>query len=121
MIFANVNGGAVANNSNGDTLRAAFQIINQNFANVAAAGTIVPTGVSSVAGRTGNVMLGAQDVVGVATLTQLNSVYATITASNVANQSYTMQNYQNWQPIGNVYSVAQALDQLAFRLKRAGY
>jgi len=121
MNFANVNIGTSANSGTGDNLRAAFDIINQNFANVAAATTIVPTGVSSVAGRTGAVILGAGDVAGVATSAQLNAVYTTITAANVASQSYTMSRPQDWQPIGPVYTVQQALDQLAFRLKQAGY
>jgi len=44
-------------------------------------------------------------------------VFGTITTGNLA---YTMGNYQNWTQ-GNVYSVNSALDQLAARLKAAGF
>ena len=45
------------------------------------------------------------------------SIYGNLVVGNV---SYTMGNYQNWTQ-GNVYTVASALDQLAARLKAAGF
>ena len=58
--FANVYVGAAPNDLTGDTLRDAFQTINQNFANIAAgtANITVNSPVRSVAGRTGNIILG---------------------------------------------------------------
>ena len=38
----------------------------------------------------------------------------------VGNVGYTMGNYQNWTQ-GNVYTISSALDQLAARLKAAGF
>lgn len=60
--FANVNIGAAANDTTGDPLRNAFQKINTNFANIPVGGS----GVSTVAGRSGNVVLNVNDVVGAA-------------------------------------------------------
>ena len=122
MILANINVGAAANNGLGDPLRNAFETINQNFANILANSTQV-AGVVSVAGKTGTVILGASDVAGVASVAYVNSAFNTLNAtlSTVSAQPYTMSQPQNWQPIGPVYTVGQALDQLAFRLKQAGY
>jgi len=65
-VFANVNVGTVANDNTGNNLRAAFQIINLNFANIAAgnANIVVNSPVSTVAGRTGNVTLTVNDIIG---------------------------------------------------------
>ena len=68
--FANVNVGAAANDGTGDPLRDAFIKIDQNFANIADGGA---TGVSSVAGRSGNVVLTINDVAGAVSLSVLNS------------------------------------------------
>lgn len=104
MAFANVNVGATPGDGTGDPLYTAFSKINQNFANVAAGVDItVNAPVQSVAGRTGNVVITLNDVIG----------------GNVAGQYYTMGNYNDWQ--GNVHTVAQALDQLAARLTSAGW
>jgi hypothetical protein len=65
MILANVYVGSVANDGTGDTLRSAFQTIDQNFANILAQGNSI-SGVTTVAGRTGNVVLTVNDVVGAA-------------------------------------------------------
>ena len=61
--FANVYVGAAANDGTGDPLRTAFIKIDQNFANIAAVGG---SGVTSVAGRSGNVVLAVNDVTGAA-------------------------------------------------------
>lgn len=79
MIFANVFVGNTANDGTGDPLRTAFQIIDQNFANIAAAGSAV-SGASSVAGRTGNVVLNVNDVAGAVSYSNLTD---TLVASNV--------------------------------------
>ena len=95
MSFANVNIGTNPGDGTGDPLRTAFQTINNNFANIANGSITVNAPVLSVAGRTGNVVLTLNDV------------------------SYIMSNSQNWT--SNVGTVQQALDQLAQRLKTAGF
>ena len=119
--FANVYVGAAPNDGTGDPLRTAFLKIDQNFANIAAmnptANVVVYAsgnanvfatynpGVSSVAGRTGNVVLAVNDVLGA--------------ASNVYARSYTMGNSANWN--AEVNTVGTALDELAQRLRDAGF
>lgn len=120
MFLSNVNVGSIANSGTGDPLRTAFEVINLNFANITAQGSAV-AGVSSVAGRTGNVLLGSSDVAGVATLSDINTAVTALNANIAASQAFVMADWQNWQPIGNVYTVADAINQLAFRLKNAGY
>jgi len=107
MILSNVFVGTMANDGTGDTLRSAFQTIDNNFANILAQANTV-AGVSSVAGRSGNVILSVNDVNGAAAISYVNSQTA-----------YTMGNYQNYT--SNVSSISAALDQLAARLKAAGY
>ena len=98
--FANVYLGAAPNDLTGDTLRNAFQIINQNFANIASgnANVVINAPVNSVAGRTGNVLLYVNDVYGAASNawvnaqttaanTYANVLYAT-TTSNITNNVY---------------------------------
>jgi hypothetical protein len=103
MSFANVNVGATANDGSGDPLRNAFQKINLNFANITSGNASTP--VHSVAGRTGNIILSVNDVVGA--------------ASNVYAQSYTMGNSANWNT--SVTTIGAALDQLAARLRASGH
>jgi hypothetical protein len=105
----------LANDGTGDTLRSAFQTIDNNFANILAQGSAV-TGVTSVVGRTGNVVLYVNDVVGAAAISYVTAVG---TAANTQATLYTMGNYQNWT--SNVTTISSALDQLAARLKAAGY
>lgn len=105
--FANVYTGAAANDGTGTPLRNAFQLINQNFANLATfanANVIVfssgnanvtayyNAGVSSVAGRTGNVQLYVNDVYGAASTAY---VLAQGTAANVAIATLQTQVYAN--------------------------
>lgn len=96
--FANVYLGAAPNDLTGDTLRNAFQIINQNFANIASgdANIVINAPVNSVAGRTGNVLLYVNDVYGAASNAWVNAqttaanayanvLYATTTSNITAN------------------------------------
>jgi hypothetical protein len=64
MSFANVLIGSTAGDGTGDPLRLAFSKINQNFANIAAGQVTVNAPVLSVAGRTGNVVLTVNDILG---------------------------------------------------------
>ena len=103
--FANVYIGSAPNDGTGDPIRNAFDKINHNFSNIAggSSGAVI-----SVAGRTGDVALTVNDVLGAASIAYVNS-----------GASYTMANSANWTP--PVTNVAEALDQLAQRLKSAGF
>lgn len=63
----------------GDPLRTAFNKINNNFSEVYSNLAVASSTVTSVAGRTGNVQLTTQDIVGIinyATVSYVNSVAA---------------------------------------------
>ena len=84
--FANVFVGNTANDGTGTPLRNAFEIIDQNFANILAQGNVVGA-VTSVAGRTGPVTLTVNDVTGAASISYVNSLVGaaeTYSNSNVA-------------------------------------
>ena len=96
--FANVYLGAAPNDLTGDTLRHAFEIINLNFANITAgnANITVNAPVRTVAGRTGNITLYTNDILGAASLANdiaqttaanvyANTLYATTTSNITAN------------------------------------
>ena len=95
--FANVNVGATANDGTGDPLRNAFIKIDQNFANIASGS---PNGVSSVAGRSGNVVLYVNDVIGAA------NVYF-VTSQVAAGNAYVDSQIV---ALGNINVVALAND-----------
>jgi predicted nucleic acid-binding Zn-ribbon protein len=96
--FANVYLGAAPNDLTGDTLRHAFEIINLNFANITSgnANITVNAPVRTVAGRTGNITLYTNDILGAASLANViaqtnaanvyaNTLYATTTSNITAN------------------------------------
>jgi hypothetical protein len=104
--FANVYIGAAPNDGTGDPLRNAFDKINHNFSNITSSGG---TGtVTSVAGRTGNVTLTVNDVLGAASIAYVN-----------AGAAYTMGNSANWNTAPT--NVTAALDELAARLRASGH
>ena len=81
-IFANVYTGTFPNDGTGTALRDAFQIIDQNFANitnitsqVAGVTAIVPPGLPPTAGRSGNVYLSVNDVLGAASTGYVNDKF----------------------------------------------
>jgi hypothetical protein len=113
-IFANVYVGAEPNDNTGDPLRNAFEIINQNFANIVTVNLTSP--VQTVANRTGNIVLSINDVSGAVGIGYINSL---VSSANTAATLYTMGNYQNWT--SNVSTISSALDQLAARLTAAGF
>ncbi len=98
--FANVYVGAAPNDLTGDPLRNAFQKINLNFANITSgnANITINSPVMSVAGRTGNIILTVNDVLGVASNAWVNAqtnaanVYANLlyftTTSNITTNVY---------------------------------
>jgi hypothetical protein len=75
MILANVNIGTGPSAGNGDPLRSAFNKINQNFVDIQSNvnALSVSTSVSSVAGRTGNVLLTVNDIIGFSGLSLVNN------------------------------------------------
>jgi hypothetical protein len=103
--FANINIGSAPNDGTGDPLRNAFDKINHNFSNIAGGSS---GAVTSVAGRTGDVVLTVNDVLGAASIAYVN-----------AGAAYTMGNSANWNTAPT--NVTQALDELAARLRAAGY
>lgn len=64
MILSNVNIGSGPSAGDGDPLRTAFNTINQNFARIESNVNSLTNSVSSVAGRTGNITLTVNDIVG---------------------------------------------------------
>ena len=85
MIISNVNIGSGPGFNDGESIYSAFYKVNQNFANVQSNVNSLTNSVSSVAGRTGNVTLTINDIVG------LNTTYtsqANLTAANVAMRGY---------------------------------
>lgn len=95
--------GGEAGAGGGDDLFTAFTKINDNFTeiysgNVVAANILV----YSVAGRTGNVVLTAQDVFGAATYSNISVLQANITASLAAANAYTDAQIASLGPLANV-------------------
>lgn len=85
MILSNVNIGSGPSAGDGDPLRSAFIAINNNFQIVKNNVSALTNSVTSVAGRTGNVVLTVNDIVG------LSSAYASqanITTANTAMRGY---------------------------------
>ena len=85
MIISNVNIGSGPGFNDGESIYSAFYKVNQNFANVQSNVNSLTNSVSSVAGRTGNVTLTINDIVG------LNTTYSTqanLTTANVAMRGY---------------------------------
>jgi len=83
MSFANINIGTTPGDHSGDPLRTAFNKINSNFQQIAN-GTVtlnINAPVQSVAGRTGNVVLTASDVIGSLTAGNLNSALTSFSAN----------------------------------------
>lgn len=83
MSFANINIGTTPGDHSGDPLRTAFSKINNNFQQIAN-GNIsltVNAPVQSVAGRTGNVVLTASDVIGSVTMGNVNAALVAFSAS----------------------------------------
>lgn len=64
MILSNVNIGTGPSTGDGSPLRSAFATINTNFQIVTNNVNALTNSVTSVAGRTGNVMLTVQDIIG---------------------------------------------------------
>jgi len=96
MALANVNVGTGPSAGNGDSLRSAFITINENFTELNANVEAISHPVTSVAGRTGNVVLTKNDIIG------------------LDNIEFTMANATHWT--SNVTTLSAAINQLAERI-----
>ena len=84
-----INLGSAPGAGDGDDLRTAFGKVNENFANVFAGNVLAANiKVYSVAGRTGNVVLAAQDILGAASTGDITNVYTAIAANTAAANAY---------------------------------
>jgi hypothetical protein len=83
MILANVNIGTGPSAGDGDPLRTAFNRINQNFTHIQSNVNSLTNSVTTVAGRTGNVLLTTQDIIGINAYA--NIAYMTTLVTNQVN------------------------------------
>ena len=81
MILANINIGSGPSAGDGDPLRTAFNTINNNFANIQSNVNLLSNSVTSVAGRTGNVILTVNDIVGFSSLSLTTATAPTSSSS----------------------------------------
>ncbi len=86
MILSNVNIGSGPSAGDGDPLRSAFIAINNNFQIVKNNVNALTNSVTSVAGRTGNVVLTVNDIVGYSTTAYVSQ--ANLTVANTATRNY---------------------------------
>lgn len=84
MILSNVNIGTGPSAGDGDPLRTAFDTINDNFAVVKNNVVALTNSVTTVAGRSGNVVLTINDIIGINTYASTTS----LTTANVAMKGY---------------------------------
>lgn len=85
MILSNVNIGTGPSAGDGDPLRSAFSIINNNFQIVTNNVNTLTNSVTSVSGRTGNVVLTVNDIVGI---TAAYASQANIVTANTLMKGY---------------------------------
>lgn len=72
-----INVGTTPNAGNGDPLRTAFIKVNSNFSELYTNVSALSNSVTSVAGRTGNIQLTVQDIIGLNTYLKITSVPVT--------------------------------------------
>ncbi len=96
MILSNVNIGTGPSSGDGDPLRSAFATINTNFQTITNNVNALTNSVNTVAGRTGNVILTTQDIVGI-------NYYATNSAVSSANLA--MRGYVDSKITANIASL----------------
>ena len=92
MAFANVDIGDSPADGTGDPLRTAFSKINQNFANITTGLVTINAPVQSVVGRTGNVIITINDIIGGISRTNTQTL---VNAANTASVNYTDQAISN--------------------------
>ena len=87
MILSNVNIGTGPSVGDGDPLRTAFNTINNNFAKIQSNVNALTDGVTTVVGRTGNIVLTTLDIIGInnyATVSYVSSQIANVTGANIS-------------------------------------
>lgn len=84
MQFDKINIGEKPSDGMGDPLRVAFDKINKNFETIGNIVTLPETSVFSVAGRSGNVILSINDVMGAVGIATLNAKILTHTHDSSA-------------------------------------
>jgi len=94
MILSNVNIGTGPSAGDGDPLRSAFTTINNNFQTIENNVNALTNSVNSVAGRTGNVVLTVNDIIG------LSNAYAI--ASSTATANTAMRGYVDAKIAANI-------------------
>ena len=94
MIVSNVDIGSGPGVGDGDSLYTAFDKVNHNFANVLSNVNSLTNSVTTVAGRTGNVVLTVNDIVG------LSNAYAI--ASSTATANTAMRGYVDYTVAANI-------------------
>ena len=105
MIVSNVDIGSGPGVGDGDSLYTAFDKVNHNFANVLSNVNNLTNSVSTVAGRTGNVVLTVNDIIG------LSNAYAI--ASSTATANTAMRGYVvNQWPTENNQRLAYRPEQM---------
>ena len=85
MIVSNVNIGSGPGAGDGDSLYTAFDKVNHNFANVLSNVNSLTNSVTTVAGRTGNVVLTVNDIVGLTNGTKVINRYVSTVNGALAN------------------------------------
>jgi hypothetical protein len=85
MLLSNVIIGSGPGANDGESIYSAFNKVNQNFANVQSNVNALTNSVSSVAGRTGNVTLTINDIVG---LNASYAINANVTQANLGMKGY---------------------------------
>jgi hypothetical protein len=113
--FGNINVGTNPGDGTGDPLRVAFETINDNFANIAAGNITVTAPVTSVVGRTGNIYLTVNDIIGAVSTGALASdiANAQISGSSV-NLSAFFGSYVGNISAGNVSATGVTANQFTF-------
>jgi len=94
MIVSNVDIGSGPGLNDGESIYSAFYKVNQNFANVQSNVNSLTNSVTTVAGRTGNVVLTVNDIIG------LSNAYAI--ASSTATANTAMRGYVDTKIAANI-------------------
>ena len=107
MSQENINIGSTPNAGDGDPLRTAFTKINYNFTELYANVANLTNSVTSVAGRTGNIQLTVQDIIGFDSYNYATIVGVPLTSKGIAGHKlndiafsstyiyYCTENYTN--------------------------
>jgi hypothetical protein len=94
MLLSNVIIGSGPGANNGESIYSAFNKVNQNFANVQSNVNSLSNSVTSVAGRTGNILLTINDIIGFNGLSLVSSsAPASSTSTGIKGQVIVSGSY----------------------------